>query len=142
MKSASGLEGIDQTGMAVKILSFSILLDGGTQEWLIQVDGKQVRFDVDGALESATKGRIYAYSGTKKLLDLGGKGEYQILTILRRWLGQFWSEDQQKEMVNEETVFSEPEGVISSYPPAAKSAAELLAKLKARQKPGSAEKLD
>ena len=134
MKPKGGLDGIDQKDKKVKIISHETLLDGGTQEWFLEVDGMQVRFDVDHHLESKTDGRIFVYNssmGPKKLLELGGSGEFQIATILSRWLDQFWDHAQQAEMFEEEVVISES---VASFPAIALSAAELLRRLNERRK--------
>ncbi len=141
VKGGGDLSHLNQADKKVKVLSFDTLLDGGTQEWLIEADGMRVRFDVDSSglpLDFKANDQIYVYSSLtspKKLLQLGGSGECQIAVILRRWLDQFWSVTQQKEMSDVEKIgLDETDDVIGSYPQTAKAAAALAMRLEARQK--------
>ncbi len=128
-------DGINQEGKPVQVLMCETLLDGGTQDWALKVDGNSLRFQVDHALDSKTQGHLYLLSGVagRRKMEYGGRGEAQIATVLQRWLDQFWSTPEQAVVIEASEISDESDPV---FPPAAVAAIKLVESLRARQKKG------
>jgi hypothetical protein len=117
----------------MRILSYCLALDGGTQVIELELDGSgRIKIGLDGRMGSPLEGRQLFIGGSPdspdaQLLPVGGREEADVIALLEQW------QDQTQGFLRREVLINADPDVLDKQDLLDRMAIEFLMKVKSRE---------